>query len=316
MVNTAGAFFTTYEATRSLLGKLKRPNTHDGSSSQPWLPQPLINAAASSVGEIVACLILTPAEVLKQNAQMEDATRSHSHSQSSHHSSSPQKPNPAGTNPLSKASPAKLLNQTTSLRALRRFKHPSQLWRGYGALVARNLPFTALQFPLFEHLKSVLFARRDAREKDPTRRGAKRPALETAGITALSASLAGAVAAVVTTPVDVVKTRIMLAAGDDAAAGGGGGSGSKGEGRGKGGGDGKKGGSGGSGGSGGIKGKKSAWAVGKDILRNEGFKTLWRGGALRAVWTALGSGLYLGAYETGRTYLEDRRDGLEDKNSL
>ena len=45
----------------------------------------------------------------------------------------------------------------------------------------------------------------------------------------------------------------------------------------------------------------------REVFRAEGLRGLFRGGALRAVWTAVGSGLYLGVYETGRAYLEGRR---------
>ena len=123
-------------------------------------------------------------------------------------------------------------------------------------------------------------------------------------MTAVSAGSAGSVAAIATTPIDVVKTRIMLSAADSdqprdetqkkvvkeleaqgrdakaeiekaqqAARGG----------------------------------RAGGIAVGREILRTEGLKGLFRGGALRALWTALGSGLYLGVYESGRTYLEGRR---------
>ena len=125
-------------------------------------------------------------------------------------------------------------------------------------------------------------------------------------MTAVSAGSAGSVAAIATTPIDVVKTRIMLSAADgdqprdetqkkivkeleaqgrdakaeiekaqQAARGG----------------------------------RAGGLAVGREILRTEGMKGLFRGGALRALWTALGSGLYLGVYESGRTYLEGRRVG-------
>ncbi len=39
---------------------------------------------------------------------------------------------------------------------------------------------------------------------------------------------------------------------------------------------------------------------------------LFRGGLLRGLWTAVGAGLYLGIYESGRKYLEDKRGGGED----
>jgi hypothetical protein len=39
---------------------------------------------------------------------------------------------------------------------------------------------------------------------------------------------------------------------------------------------------------------------------------LFRGALLRAGWTSIGSGLYLGCYESGRHYLEkNRRDAKE-----
>lgn len=105
--------------------------------------------------------------------------------------------------------------------------------------------------------------------------------VERIGITGVSAGLAGSIAATVTTPIDVVKTRIMLAASD---------------------------------GNTGFKSSSSrkhirqrSWAVGKDVYRQEGIKGLFRGGALRAGWTAFGMGLYLGCYEGGRLFLENRR---------
>lgn len=187
-------------------------------------------------------------------------------------------------------------------QAFNKFRNnPSQLWRGYTALVARNLPFTAMQFPLFEFLRTEIYGLRE-------RRGSRSGTLlETGMVTAISAGSAGTLAAVATTPIDVVKTRIMLAA-----------AGHDGEGQrekvikemlaqGK---DAKS----------EIEkaqraargGRAGGLAVGKEILRSEGVKGLFRGGALRGAWTALGSGLYLGVYESGRRFLEKRRVGDED----
>lgn len=138
--------------------------------------------------------------------------------------------------------------------------------------------------------------------------------LESGCITAVSAGSAGAIAAVVTTPVDVVKTRIMLSAAEGAAenqsprtrsskqaadgvvdAVG------------------KK----VQAGKEGIKSavsnvakpasRKGSLAIAKEIMADSGVKGLFRGGALRAVWTMIGSGLYLGVYESGRIYLARRR---------
>lgn len=173
-------------------------------------------------------------------------------------------------------------------------RNPTRLWRGYSALLARNLPFTGLQFPMFEHLKKYFLAVRKRRKGGREVNGIAERALITSG----SAGLAGSVAAVVTTPIDVVKTRIMLKAMDGQSQGH----------------DAPK----------GLesvvkarekaKGQKdlSGWRVGKDVWRKEGLKGLFRGGLLRAVWTAMGSGLYLGVYEGGRHWLERRRGEDED----
>ena len=134
--------------------------------------------------------------------------------------------------------------------------------------------------------------------------------LEKGLVTAVSAGTAGSIAAVITTPIDVVKTRIMLSAASEgnarsteaqqalkqAEA-----QGKNAETELKRARDTAK-----SGRAGGI-------AVGKDIFRTEGVKGLFRGGALRGAWTALGSGLYLGVYESGRTYLEGKRSGNDDR---
>ncbi|EOD43693.1 mitochondrial carrier [Neofusicoccum parvum] len=262
------AFFTTYEGIKAFL-IAQNPSLKNGSH---LLPQPVIHSIASSIGELVSCAILTPAEVIKQNAQMVD-TRT-------------------GGN--------------ATVQTLAKFRsNPLALWRGYTALAGRNLPFTALQFPMFERMKEYLKAYRD-------RTGSRTGSLAESGmITAISAGSAGSVAAVVTTPIDVIKTRIMLSAAEahqpkpdanpnalvDAL-----GNTSK---------DGalstvkQVSGKGGS--------RKSSLAIGREIIAQEGMRGIWRGGALRAVWTMVGSGLYLGVYESGRIWLARRRG--EDVNA-
>ena len=110
----------------------------------------------------------------------------------------------------------------------------------------------------------------------------------------MSASMAGSGAAWITTPIDVVKTRIMLAAGEEVAA------------------------------SAHVESsqrmspqmkqaaEKSGWMVAREIFRTQGVRGMFRGGVLRAAWTALGSGLYLGVYEGGRFYLEGQRKAAEE----
>ncbi|KAF2094574.1 mitochondrial carrier protein-like protein [Rhizodiscina lignyota] len=283
---SSGAFFTTYEGVKYSLSNAN-PIVGERSGGKdhgvPLLPQPFIHSAASAVAELVSCAILTPAEVIKQNAQMVD----NGHRRNA-------------TN--------------ATVQTLAKFRaNPLGLWRGYAALAGRNLPFTALQFPMFERFKLLI---KDYRERSGKRTGTL---LESGLITALSAGTAGSVAAVVTTPIDVVKTRIMLAAAD-----------------GHHGADQKSAPSGKAvlekvkqGETSGLvdamgraakqakpRKRKTSWAIGKEIVQEQGFKGLWRGGALRGVWTMIGSGLYLGVYESGRIYLARRRGMDIDEDDL
>ena len=211
----------------------------------------------------MSCLILTPAEVLKQNAQV--VRRG------------------AG------AGAGRAFDGGATRAALRRFDRPGQLWRGYTALAARNLPFTALHFPLFEHLKQRALERRSVESKTAD------SLLERGVITGGAAGAAGALAAVVTTPIDVVKTRIMLAAGSGEVEEAGATKGAaavemrRAE-------------------AASARGRPGPLAVGREVFRVEGIAGIFRGGALRGAWTFLGSGLYLAIYESSRTYLERRRE--------
>lgn len=238
---SAGIFFTVYEFLLS----------HTGSA-----------VVSSSLAEVCSCVIITPAEVIKQNAQVLSARAPHPHGRTI-----------GSVN-------ASLVIGSSSLQALRRIPKMAHLWRGYTALVGRNLPFTAMQFPVFEALKKWLLDR----DSGPLRTGMS------AGV---SAGAAGCVAAVITTPVDVVKTKVMLSAGQ---CGSGSGAGER-ERNAK-----------------GVKRwplhqeRKSALTVAKDVVREEGWRGLMRGGALRGGWTAVGSGLYLGSYEAAKVWLREGRE--------
>jgi solute carrier family 25 S-adenosylmethionine transporter 26 len=207
------------------------------------------------------------------------------------------------------------------MQTLAKFRaNPLALWRGYAALAGRNLPFTAMQFPMFERLKLSIREYRD-------QRGLTTGTIwESGTITAFSAGSAGAVAAVITTPIDVVKTRIMLSAVDNAAP-----EASQAQPKAK---------------ADGLvdafgksvqsskdavknaaqnlnpmksseqNGRRSSWKVGQEIMAEKGFKGLWRGGALRGIWTFVGAGLYLGTYESGRVYLAGRRGEKIDDEDL
>lgn len=159
----AAFFFCTYESVKSLLGRPDDAVTH---------------MLAGSAGEIAACSVRVPTEVVKQRAQ-------------------------AG------------LHGGRSLAALQAIlaRYPSagavavwrELYRGWGITVFREVPFTMIQFPIWEGLKA--WGRRRPGNRDRRRRqGGDVSAVESG----LYGSVAGGVAAAVTTPLDVLKTRVML----------------------------------------------------------------------------------------------------------
>lgn len=254
----AGVFFLTYESAKSALG----------TALPSAVPQAAVHTLASGAAELASCSVLTPAEVIKQNAQ------------------------------VLRDSAAGGSRQSSSLRALHMVWHSEgglwrRLWAGYKALVARNLPFTALQFPMFEFLRRRLgHGPEQTTGTRPTNGDGDGWAARADGVTsdrqltgvgavnAAAAAASGATAALITTPLDVVKTRIMLASQ-----------------------------------SGPVSWavsrakaqKLTGLVVAKTVYSEAGIRGLFRGAGLRIIWTALGSGIYLGSYEMAKVWLKGGR---------
>ncbi|KAI0145546.1 mitochondrial carrier domain-containing protein [Xylariaceae sp. FL1272] len=277
----AGIFFTVYEGSKGFLSK--HGSNSDSKDGSGWLPQPAAHSLASATAEAASCAVLTPAEVIKQNAQMLRRSADGSGGKSLAPSAS------------------------TSLQALRNLggrQAPSKLLSGYTALVARNLPFTALQFPVFEFFRERIWERRKGNSEGEGKGDGRRGLLETGVVTGVSAGAAGSLAAFVTTPMDVVKTRMMLSAGESSS----------------------------SSSSSAPRSssqpdeasrprperhgdrKQGAITTTRDVIRERGVKGLFRGALLRSVWTTVGSGLYLGSYEVAKLWLS--RGKGEDEGLL
>lgn len=302
----AGAFFTTYEGTKSSLS--------------PVLSGSVLHMTSSSIAELVSCAVLTPAEIIKQRAQVanltskastasgkavldgvKEAGRQAAQGKASLASAAAQQ---SGKQAVQKTLNETAAGQTAKATAQAVKGSDSGLAktfvRGYFALAGRNLPFTALQFPLYEHFRAVLSKRWNVRTLSDTDTGevimhgtskdgstgrdqghssvsgrprsAHEMIVKPGLVASSSAAMAGSIAALVSTPIDNAKTRIMInspSSPDPSVQGG-------------------------------------TIRTMFTIFQRDGWKALWRGGLLRSAWTALGAGVYLGSYESGRLWWRSR----------
>ncbi|KAI4456762.1 s-adenosylmethionine mitochondrial carrier protein [Holotrichia oblita] len=126
---------------------------------------PIVHMTGASLAEIVACFIRVPMEVVKQRRQ---TTKNRS-------------------------------SLSILISAYRNEGFIKGLYRGYGSTIIREVPFSIIQFPVLEYLKTLY--------KVYLKDNSSLQSWEVANCGAI----AGGIAAAVTTPLDVVKTRIMLA---------------------------------------------------------------------------------------------------------
>lgn len=196
--------------------------------SKAWLGQGagrweavLVDSVSAILGELFACTFRTPTEILKQRMQA---------------------------------------LQITGLAKGLSDVHMTAFMMGFRATAFRDLVFSAVQYPAYQHLKSV--AARDGRQLG-------------AWESALCGSVTGCFTAVATTPLDVVKTRIMLD-GPNCGLGGG------------------------------------VLARLRQIYQSEGLDGLFKGAICRGLWMGLGGLVFLGSYEKAKAVLQDERPIFQD----
>lgn len=148
----AALFFVTYDTSKKFLGITKESNSNGAISYM----------MSACLGEVVACTVRVPVEVIKQRSQT-----------------------------ISHLSSLKILQRTLQTENIR------GLFRGYKITILREIPFSFIQFPLWEYLKH-LTSKRTGKAATPMQAG-------------WCGFFAGGIAAAVTTPLDTAKTHIMLA---------------------------------------------------------------------------------------------------------
>ncbi|KAG5445504.1 S-adenosylmethionine carrier protein [Clonorchis sinensis] len=141
------------------------------------MPPIFSSVSAACLAEVAACVVRVPCEVLKQRAQ-----------------NSPH-----------------LTMRVIFSRALNT-EGVFGLYRGYLSTALREIPFSFIQFPIWEHLKllTIRWNQRHQPQGQPVS-GFANPHELHFWQSALCGSLSGAIAGALTTPLDVAKTRIMLA---------------------------------------------------------------------------------------------------------
>ncbi|KAH9489859.1 hypothetical protein Btru_037311 [Bulinus truncatus] len=198
----AALFFLAYESTKGVYGSVVKS---DGLQS-------IGHMAAAAAGEVTACLVRVPVEVVKQRTQV-----------------------------FRTASSLRSFQYTLKSEGLKGF------YRGYSSTVMREIPFSVIQFPLWEFMKSRL----SQKTGQPI----------TAWQSSVCGALAGGTSAALTTPLDVAKTRIMLAKQGTSVARG------------------------------------DVLFVLKTVFHEKGFAGLFSGMVPRVIWISIGGSIFLGVYE-------------------
>ncbi|KAH7860449.1 hypothetical protein Vadar_013542 [Vaccinium darrowii] len=129
------------------------------------------------------------------------------------------------------------------------------LYAGYGSFLLRDLPFDALQFCLYEQLRIgyKLAAKRDL--SDPEN--------------AIIGAFAGALTGAITTPLDVIKTRLMI--------------------------------------QGSANQYKGIFDCVQTIVKEEGPPALLKGIGPRVLWIGIGGSIFFGVLESTKRFLAQRR---------
>lgn len=194
--------------------------TYDGLKSHlgKWASQgqqPYVHMISAASAEVVACLIRVPVEIAKQRRQA-----------------------------------LSLKYGTTSLEiwynAVKTEGFRRGLYRGFGTTIMREVPFSFIQFPLWEYFKLNWTA-------------VTGTALTPLSV-AICGAVAGGIAAGLTTPLDVAKTRIILA--DEH-----------------------------------IANRSNIFNILHGILRERGVKGIFAGFVPRVLWITLGGAIFFGFYD-------------------
>ncbi|ANB13580.1 hypothetical protein AWJ20_1877 [Sugiyamaella lignohabitans] len=214
------------------------------------VPDTLAHLTAGFLGDLASSFIYVPSEVLKTRLQLQGRYN-----------------NPyfnSGYN---------YRGMTDAVRTIVRTEGPGAMFYGFKATLVRDLPFSALQLAFYEKFHQA--AQRLAGHGNDMGIG-----LELA-----TGALAGGLAGMITTPLDVVKTRIQTQTPETAARAG-------------------------------ETIANSTWSGLKTIYKNEGIARSFSGVGPRIVWTSIQSSVMLLVYQYTLKFLDDRQTASDRQTVL
>lgn len=137
------------------------------------------------------------------------------------------------------------------------------LYAGYGSFLLRDLPFDAIQFCLYEQLRIgyKLAAKRDLNDPE----------------NAIIGAFAGALTGAITTPLDVIKTRLMT--------------------------------------QGSANQYTGILNCVQTVVREEGPRALLKGIGPRVLWIGIGGSIFFGVLESTKRFLAERRPHTDEDDS-
>lgn len=203
-----------------------------GLSEKTPLNPTLIHLTSGFLGDLVSSVVYVPSEVLKTRLQVQPSFYSKGQ-----------------FNNIMKYNYKGL---TDAVRQIAKYEGLGTLFHGYKATLMRDLPYSALQFAFYERFRKM------AKERNGPELGLS---MELA-----TGAAAGGLAGTITTPLDVIKTRIQTQTGDE------------------------------------IKGMVSGL---KHVFRNEGFIGIMGGVGPRVVLISIQSSIMLLVYQTSLKMLRD-----------
>lgn len=160
------------------------------------------NAAAGLSAAMAAQLVWTPIDVVSQRLMVQGAVTCH------------------GNSSLSNVSPCKYLNGIDAFRKILSTEGPRGLYRGFGISILTYAPSNAVWWASYSVTQRMVwggvrcyFCKKDEEENElSTFRPDSRTIMAVQGV---SAAMAGGMSAVITMPLDTIKTRLQVLEGDE-----------------------------------------------------------------------------------------------------